>query len=225
MAKVQKPAGKKELISKANTTMVVSIAIAGFIVVFALVSSRALLSQRSYQAKVIGEKEKAVKQLDKNKEAVKQLEVTYKAFVDRPDNVIGGNPNGQGDRDGNNAKIVLDALPSKYDFPAFVTSIEKLLAVNNFRPDSIGGQDDEVAQATSKEKKPIEMPFQMSTKVENYARARDFLITTELSIRPIQIKKLSISGGDNGGNIGIDVDGVSYYQKSKGLTIEEKVVK
>ena len=76
-----------------------------------MVASRALWSQRGYQSRVISEKEKAVSQLESNIAATNQLAISYNAFVSTPDNVIGGNPNGTGDRDGNNAKIVLDALP------------------------------------------------------------------------------------------------------------------
>lgn len=225
----QKQLSKKELINKANTSMVAAIAIAGFLVVFALISSRALLAQRSYQAKVIAEKEKAVKQLEKNQEAVKQLETSYKAFVETPENVLGGNPGGTGDNDGNNAKIVLDALPSKYDFPAFITSLEKLLTLSQFKIETIGGKDDEVAQSNAKSKDPVEMPFKLTSEVPNYAKVKELLELTERSIRPIKVKKLTLTGGGqnaNSGNaISVSVDGVSYYQAAKGLTIEKKVVK
>jgi hypothetical protein len=222
MAQVE---GKKELISKANKSMVIACAVAGFCIMFSIIASVSLWQKRTYQAKVIDAKEEAVSQLDANKAAVDQLAVSYKAFVGTQTNVIGGNPNGSGDRDGNNAKIVLDALPSKYDFPAFITSLEKLLNSNNFKLESITGTDDELAQAkAAATKKPVEIPFTFESNVGNYAKLRDLLVTTEKSIRPIKIKSLEITGGD-GAELTVQVDGVSYYQAAKGLTIEKKVIK
>lgn len=216
--------GKKELIDKANRTMVLAIAAAGFLIVFCIFACKALWSQRSYQAEVIGTKEKAVAQLEENQENVKDLAIKYKAFINTPDNIIGGNPSGTGDRDGNNAKIVLDALPSKYDFPAYVTSIEKLLKTKNFSVESIGGSDQEVEELDSDAKDVVEIPFKLSSQVGSPGRIGEFFSTLELSIRPIKLQKVSISGSDKGDTT-ISVDGTSYYLPAKGLTIERKVLK
>ncbi len=216
--------GKKELIEKANQNMVIAVAAAAFFVMFALVASRALLSQRSYQERVIDEKEKAVQQLQDNLTAVNQLATSYRAFIETPDNVIGGNPNGTGDKDGDNAKIVLDALPSKYDFPALITSVEKLMKIRNFPLNSIGGTDDEVGQSTANSKDPIEMPFQFESEVGGFDKARDLLIALEQSIRPVKIKKVDISSG-NQDSISINVDAMSYYQAEKGVAIDKKEIK
>src|SRR6185436_19057656 len=98
------------------------------ITVFSLMASRGLLGQRSYQARVINEKGKAVKQLQSNVAATKSLVDSYSNFTSLSSNVLGGNPRGTGDKDGDNGKIVLDSLPSKYDFPALTTSLEKILS-------------------------------------------------------------------------------------------------
>jgi hypothetical protein len=62
MADAINPKAKKALIDKANQSMVLSIAMAAFFVTFAIIAGRALWVQRSYQAKVITEKGKAVTQ-------------------------------------------------------------------------------------------------------------------------------------------------------------------
>lgn len=219
----KQPHSKRVLIDKANSSMVASIAVACFLIMFAIVSGRALWSQRNFQARVISEKEKAVAQLDTNIQEVEKLEVSYKEFIGAPDNVIGGNPAGTGDRDGNNAKIVLDALPSKYDFPALISSIEKVLSAKNYSLNGIGGTDDEVAQSAASSKDPVEMPFQLESTVASYDAGRDLLSTLELSIRPIRAKKLSLTGGDEG--LGIQLEAVSYYKPARGLTIEKKEIK
>lgn len=225
MADTLNPTGKKVLINKANQSMVLSIALAGFFVTFAIIAGRALWVQRSYQAKVITEKEKAVTQLEENIDAVSDLRQSYAAFTGTSDNIIGGNPGALGDRDGDNAKIILDALPSKYDFPAFVSSIEKIMSLKRFPLDSIGGQDDSVNQTSNRGDAPIEIPFQMGTEVANNGKIQEFFQTLESSIRPIKVSKVSIGGTESGGSAVLQVEAVSYYQAAKGLTIDMKEIK
>lgn len=216
--------GKRTLIDKANSSMVITLAVAGFLVVFSLIASRALLVQRSHQSRVITEKQTAKDQLDANLQAVQKLAVSYREFVSTPDNVIGGNPQGTGDRDGDNAKIVLDALPSKYDFPAFVTGMEKLLLSQNINVSSISGTDDEIAQSiVSDNPMPVEIPFNVETQVSSYANVQSMLTTLQRSIRPIKVQSIQISGGD--GQLSVGAKAVSYYQGEKGLTIQKKAVK
>lgn len=218
------PMNKRELIDKSNSKIVLAIAIATFLAVFSLIASQALWSQRGYQARVIEDKEKAVKQLNANKEAVKKLETSYRAFVETQDNAIGGDAQALGDRDGDNAKIVLDALPSKYDYPALVTSIEKLLSNNNFALDAISGEDQEITEVKSESKEPVRMPFTITTEVNGYPQVDAFLRVLYASIRPINYNNLIISGSSES-SLELNVEGFSYYQPSKGLTITEKVVK
>src|SRR5690348_7198228 len=117
---------KRIQIDKSQTTMLITAAVAGFFLAFMLVGGKALISQIQYQNTVIGKKKVAVAQLRANVQASTNLVNSYKAFVSTTQNVIGGNPQGGGAKDGDNSKIVLDALPSKYDFPALATSLEKL---------------------------------------------------------------------------------------------------
>lgn len=224
----QNPNGKRALIDKANNRMVITVAISGFLIVFCLVACRALWAQRSHQSQVISEKEKAVKQLKANITAVDKLATSYKEFVGTPDNVLGGNPNGTGDKDGNNAKIVLDALPSKYDFPAFITSIENLLQIKGFELASITGTDDEVAQSqtsdSGKKSEPVEIPFEMQVTTDSYQKVQLLLTTLEKSIRPIKATSLELTGGQGEAGISVTLKGVSYYQPAQGLSIEKKVI-
>ncbi len=152
MAKVHLPSGfptKRLIINKANATMVIAIAVATFVTVFCLITAKALLSQRAYQARVITRKEKAKDQLKENIKSVEALDTSYKEFVSSPVNVLDGNPAGTGEKDGDNPRIVLDALPSKYDFPALATSLEKLLTDRNYKVDGITGTDEEIAQQSN----------------------------------------------------------------------------
>src|ERR1700754_4779778 len=99
---------KRVLINKANARIVAYVSVAAFILVFSLVATKTLISQATYQNKVIGVKRKAVDQLKSDIAATDQLKTAYKAFNSTAQNVLGGNPTGDGPGDGNNAKIVLD---------------------------------------------------------------------------------------------------------------------
>ncbi len=97
---------KHAMISQAQLRVVAAISLTVFVVVFSLVASKALLSQRSYQARVIEAREKARDQLEANIKAVETVTASYEQFVSSTENAIGGNPAGTGERDGDNARIV-----------------------------------------------------------------------------------------------------------------------
>lgn len=219
------PSLKRVQINKANTTMVVATAIAAFVVAFTLVAGRALLNKQAFQSHVIKEKTKAVKQLQTNVDAAKTLTGSYEAFVSTPSNVLGGNPKGTGDKDGDNAKIVLDALPSQYDFPALASSLEKILGQSNFKVGSISGTDDEVNQQGNKASaspQPVEIPFTFSVTTD-LKGTKDLLSILERSIRPINVSSLTISGDNN--NLTVNVSASTFYQPGKNVTIETKDIK
>lgn len=216
---------KRALISKANSRIVVTTAIAAFVVMFSLVASKALLSQASYQNRVITKKKAALTQLKADLNARDSLVNSYQAFVGTSQNVLGGNPDGTGDQDGDNARLVLDALPSKYDFPALATTLDKLITSQNLQILSITGTDEEVAQAnnqSSSTPQPIAMPFefQVSGKYDSIKKLEDIF---EHSIRPFQVQKIELSG--NEGNMTATVTAQTFYQPEKNLNIKMEVVR
>ncbi|MDB5185909.1 MAG: hypothetical protein JWL85_432 [Candidatus Saccharibacteria bacterium] len=218
---------KRLQIDKANTTVTIAVAAATFVVIFSLFACRALLSTRSYQAKVINEKETAVRQLKANIEAVDKLVISYKEFSARPDNIINGISTGTGDRDGDNAKITLDALPSKYDFPALVSSIEKLVSQNNFRIVSISGIDQEVEQKTdgaSPSPQPVELPFK-ATVSGAYDPMQELIKVFDQSIRPIQPQIVTFTAQGENKEVQLEFDAKTYYLPEKTLSITTKEVK
>lgn len=214
---------KQVQINKANSSMVLAVAVAAFIVVFSLVASRALLQKRSYQARVITAKEKAADQLEANIKAANTLVASYQTFVNTSNNVIGGNPSGTGDKDGDNAKIILDALPSQYDFPALASSLEKVLATNNYKINSITGIDDEIAQQQAKEGElqPIEIPFTVSVGT-NLEGAKNLLTLFQKSIRPIKVQTVEATGSNS--DMTLTITALTYYQPQKTVTIQTEVI-
>lgn len=216
---------KRLLIDKANASMLLIIGITSFIVTFSLIASRALLSQSSYQSRVLEKQEKALMQLQKNNSNVSSLVSSYKSFAEEPQNVLGGNPAGKGPRDGDNPKIVLDALPSKYDFPGLISSLEKVLKDNGYAIDAIAGTDDEVAQQNTGSDKPIpiEIPFPVAVTTSQLG-AQNLLLTFEKSIRPIYIKQMTVSVGQSG-TLKVALMAKSFYQPEKTLKVNTEVVK
>lgn len=216
---------KRALIDKANTTVVVVTSVAAFVFVFSLVATKTLISQAAYQNRVISAKKTAVNQLKSDISASNQLKSAYQAFTNTTQNVIGGNPGGNGPQDGDNAKIILDALPSSYDFPALTTSLEKLLTNANVQIGSITGTDDQVAQSgntSSATPQPVEMPFQISVNGD-YTGVQSLINEFEHSIRPFQIQSLQISGSQ--GKLTMNLNAQTFYQPAKSLNINTKVVK
>ncbi len=216
---------KRIAIDKAHSTLLISVAVATFIAFFSMVGINSLFSQARYQSKVISKQEKARDQMKKNIEAAKKLDTTYREFENSPENILGGNPQGTGDRDGENARIVLDALPSKYDFPALATSIEKMLKDNNIALVALTGTDDEVAQAandSSSTPKPIEIPFTAEATVSSQ-NGKNFVSLFERSIRPMQITKVTINGTNNQLKTTLTVK--TYFQPERNLDVRKELVK
>ena len=220
-----KLSSKKVQIDKAQATIVAVIGTAVFVSVFSLVSVKSLWSQRSYQAKVIAQKQDARDQLEDNVNSVKDLVSSYKRFVDSSTNILGGNPQGAGEKDGDNARLILDALPSKYDFPALTTSLEKLITDKGLKIEGITGIDDEVAQAgiqDSGDPQPVDMPFQVKV-TGSYAGIQDLFNVFQSSIRPFHAQKIQLKGGAS--NMELTMDAKSYYLPEKSLDIKKVEVK
>lgn len=222
MAKLQLTT-KKMQIDKAQASIVAIVATTVFVTVFSLVSTKALWTQRGYQARVIDRKSTANDQLAKNVDSVKDLVSSYQQFVDSSTNILDGNPAGTGELDGDNARLVLDALPSKYDFPALTSSLEKIMTDRKIQG-TITGTDDEVAQAATGESgspAPVEIPFQISV-TGSYTSTQDLVSVFERSIRPFNIQKITIAGGASSMTTSLDVK--TYYQPEKTLNIRKEIV-
>jgi hypothetical protein len=213
---------KRIQIDKANSTVTMAMAIAAFVFIFALVSGKALLDQRAYNSRVIKEKEVAVRQLQDNIESVDRLVTSYSEFINRQENIIGGSSEGNGGQDGDNAKITLDALPSKYDFPALASSLEKLASDTGIIIEGIEGSDDEVAQIDNAGSSgAVEIPFKLNVKGD-YDSTKALMQLFERSIRPIQPTTITITGDLN--SVQLNYDAKTFYLPEKKLTITTKVV-
>ena len=215
---------KRVLIDKANARIVAYVSVAAFILVFSLVATKTLINQAGYQNRIISKKKAAVTQLKSDIAATSQLKTSYSAFLNTPQNVIGGDPKGQTQQDGDNAKIVLDALPSSYDFPGLTTSLESLLSAQKVKIVSIGGTDDEVAQSNNQlsvSPKPVPIPFTISVQGD-YGAVQGVVKVLENSIRPIQVQTLNLVGSQS--NLTLTITAQTYYQPAKSLNIRKEAV-
>ncbi len=206
--------GKHIQIDKANSLALIAAAITTAVVIFSLVASQALLKRMSYQNKVISLRSKAASQLSKNVKAADTLNSAYQTFDSTPESVIGTKDK--------NSKIVLDSLPSKYDFPALATSLEGLISGSGNKITSIGGTDNEAqASQDSAEPTPVDIPILIGAS-GNFTSAQKLILDLERSIRPVKIASLDLTGSDS--NLQIAVNAKTYYQPEKKLDIKQVIV-
>ena len=220
---------KKRLqIDKTQSRMLLVIALSTVISVFCLVSAKALLARATYQNRVINAQHVAIKQIEQNIKNANTLVTQYNdVFVGtNPTNIIGGKNDPSSNSlppDGDNGRIVLDALPVSYDFPALLTSVSKILTNNSIGGPAIGGSD----QSSAVNNKPSAHPS--SAKIDlsisgsgSYRSAQTLIKDFERSIRPFDITKLSLSGSES--NLAVSVGLSTYYQSAKSLMVGSKEI-
>ena len=217
---------KRVAIDKASAQMVAIIAASAFVTVFCLMASKQVLSQNQYNSRVMSAKQKAYNQLQDNINAFDDLQKSYKAFNSTSTNVIGGLADGTGDNDGSNSKIILNALPSTYDFPALTSSLEKMMTDRGLKVSSITGTDDQVNQQGNTESsspEPVEIPFTFTITGANYKAVNELFKALQSSIRHFQVDKVDISGGEN--NMTVTVEAHTYFQPARSIEPTKKVIK
>ncbi len=190
---------KHDIIDRTNSRMILMVGIATFIFVASGFAAKSLISQSLYQNRVISEKEKALSQINTNKKSLEELKKSFDSFQSQTENILGGSSTGEGPLDGKNASLILDALPSEYDYPGLSSSFEKILKEGGYTIGSIGGTEDPTLAANSEPARsitPTEIPyaFTVRTDVEGMKK---LLGTLERSIRPMYVDSMQIQVGDN----------------------------
>lgn len=221
---------KQVMIDKSNSSMVAIAAVAAFIAIFSLVASKSLVDKMMYQNKIIDKKQTALDQLNENLNAVDRLVKSYNTFASSDTNLIGGASLGTGGNNGKNTTIITDALPYKYDFPALVTSLEKIMLADRVTIETISGVDDEIQQKAntgSANPEPVVMPFDIRGTAK-YADAQLLINDLQRSIRPFVVQKITIGSGGTGeekDTTSISITAETYYQPAKQFKITDEVVK
>ena len=210
---------------RSNIYTVVTISV--LVTIFSLTSTKALLDQASYQRQVINARQATVKQLESNLQSAQSLADQYGIFNSGTANVIGGKNSNDPNvipPDGDNARIVLNALPSNYDFPALISSVSKILNDNQINTPAIGGTDKsaEIAAEPQGEGSPELIPLTVSG-MANYASVQKLIKDLERSTRPFNITSLSLRGSNNDMSVALEMD--TYFQSAKKVTLVDKEVK
>lgn len=199
--------GKREKIQQANTTILVVVGVASVVVSIAIVFGNFLFQQKSYNDRVYNEKAIARDTLESNITNVSQLEEQYQTLessssIAKPSEI-------------------LDALPGDYDNPALRTSIESLVKKNSLSLDTITAEDAEgEVEEVSVTPTPQEIPLSV-TVIGNYNRIRSFIQDLEVSIRPMKVETILLSGSND--EMRADISVVTYFQPTQeiGTTTKE----
>ncbi len=219
--------GKRLQIDKAQSTTLVVVCVCTAVTIFSLISTKSLLSQAGYHRKELAAKKTALKQINDNVSSANNLATQYQAFNNTSPNVLGGkNSTDPASKppDGTNARIVLDALPSKYDFPALVSSISSIVNSDGIAGPSITGTDQSstISNAPATTTQPVNIPITVSG-TASYASLQNFIHDLERSVRPMDVTNLQMSGSAN--NISFSVQLTTYFQPAKTLDVSKKEVR
>jgi hypothetical protein len=215
-------------ISKDQSQLLITVIVATLLSVFCLFSVKNLVAKSIYQGRVISARHKSADQIKTDIRNANTLVAQYKdVFIgDNGQNIIGGKndanvyaipPNGD------NGRIVIDALPTSYNFPALLTSLQQMMNSNNLGSQSIGGTDQTATadNSPSGSPKPVNMDMIVSG-TGTYTNAAHFIHDLERSIRPFDITSLSLSGNESSLIVNLNV--TTYYQPSKTVSITSKEI-
>jgi hypothetical protein len=224
---------KQQQIDKTMDNMFTVAAVAIFVAIFSLFTAHSLWQKLLFQNHVISAKTTARNQLNEDITAANQLTSSYENFNQASVNLLGAQVTGE---DNDNAKIVLDALPSSYDYPALITSIQSLLSNQGVTIDTISGTDESAtiagntaastasssATATPSSDTAVAMPFTIGVNGP-YQNVQNVINEFEKSIRPFQIISMTISGDQS--NITLTLNAQAFYQPATKFNITQETVK
>jgi hypothetical protein len=216
-------------IDKAQTTMFVAVGVAVAVTIFCLISAKALLSQAIYQHKVISQRQTALKQLKTDASNAKTLVDQYHNVFEGSDaiNIIGGKRTNDANAtppDGSNSRIVLDSLPTSFDFPALLTSLSKMMADAGVNGPQVNGTDDPGMAKSTASAAPTPVPITVAANASgNYSSVKKLVNDFERSVRPFDITSISLSGDSNVLNMSVQL--TTYYQPATTFAAQTKGVK
>ena len=213
------PKFKGSQIDKSQKRLIILVSVSTVVTIFCLVSTKALLDYAGYHRHELAAKRAVIKQLEANIATANTLESQYQSFNSVNPNFIGGkntaDPN-TSPPDGDNARLVLDGLPSKYDFPALISSVSKILTNAGIASPGIAGSDlsATTGSAPSASPSPVEIPLSING-LASYGGAQNLILDLERSIRPFYITTLDFGGTNS--TISISVGLSTYFQPAKAL--------
>ena len=207
-------------LDKKKTNSLTLLALASFLLIFGLLTSKTLLGFYLYQERVVSAQKISIDTITQDQHVASNVENSYKSFVNQTNNIIGGSSIGTAINDGNNAKIILDALPETYDFPALIASTEALINTSGVTIQSLSGTDQSLSIVSSSQPTPIPIAFSVQG---SYSEIQNFLSVLNHSVSPIDILSINLSGTDS--NLTASVNAQTYfYDPPSGLSTSVKEV-
>lgn len=213
---------KRQQIEHANRVMFIWVAVASVAVSFFLVATQFLYQKWTYNNRVIAAKTKASDTLTLNIKNAQKLQENVNALIGNSDLAsLKTSP------DDPNTKIILDALPSKFDSTALATSLQQAILNRSgviIESIMVPGQSPTLPTSSpvAAESKPTEMKFSI-TATGSYDRIRGMVVDLQRTIRPMKLTNINLAGSDN--SMRATIEGVTYYQPSKTLNIKQEVVR
>ncbi len=207
---------KQSLVDKDNNFVLVLLASSSAIIIFCLVAANSLYAKMDYQNKVIKARNDAVTQLDTNISNTTSLTNSYQKFESQTPVVKGPTKN---------SIMTLDALPSKYDFPALVTSLATRMQADSVTVKTITATDQQTTAVQSSPDPVITaMPFTISGVGVYGGAVQKYVEDLENSIRPIVVSNIEFDAS-SAPLVTLTVKANTYYQPEKIFQIINKDVK
>ena len=219
----------KGQLDKTNSAILVAITVATVVLVFCLVSAKTLLSQAGYQNRLLSARHATLSQLIADKSTATTLTNNYTNTFEGTSatNIIGGKNTTSKSAvppDGDNASIVLDSLPTAYDFPALVSSVTKILNNNSVSNPSLSGTDDSSTANNTPSGSPVPTPISISVGGQvGYSGLQNMIKDFERSTRPFDVTDLQLSGNQSFMTFSIKL--TTYYQPAKAFMVSSKEVR
>ena len=209
---------KQNQIDKDLRVIVIWIGIATFIVLFCLISGYSIYKVFAYQNRVLSANNIAFSKLKNDQRAENNLVRSYQNFNNTGVNLIGGQTSSDIQNNGNNAKIILDALPSALDYPALLSSVQSLLSSESVTINSITGTGGQSSSGGTNlnSSSPQSLTFSFSVSGA-YSNIQNVITTFEKSIRPMQFQSIDLSGNQSSMSLTATVQ--TYYQPAIGFNV------
>lgn len=200
---VKKSTTKKAFASNLSTSNLIALAIlVGILsIVLALVIGRQLVGSMMLNARVIGKKTAASKQINANYDALKGLQSQYSEL-------------------GSLRDTVTTALPTKPSLPelwAMMENIGNSSGVATSTVSSVIVSDAEAPAGSAVQQLPISVSVQGS-----YAAIQSYLTNLELSTRPLRVTNVTLAGTNNLVQANLSI--TTYYQGAADLNVGSEVV-
>ena len=220
---------KRTQINKANRMVFVWVAGASVVLGFALVAAIFLGQRLVYNEKVLAAKADTIHTLKEDNQAIPDLEDNVRALnANEALASVKANDSDQA------LQVVLDALPSGANSPAFGASMQQKLLANipgltldSLNVDPVVGVETSGDDSTSDDTTLSDNAIGFDFKVEgNKTALQTALGNIERSIRPISLDTIHIQGSlDGNQSATMEVTGETYYQPAVNFQLQNKVIK